>query len=188
MNDNQRQIILGSLLGNGYICKGRKSDYFCMRHSVNHLPWLQSKAAELTEFNAGKPWYQHETTCTWRSRCDPVFNDLRKLCYPGGKKQITMDWLNPLRDIGIAVWYGDSGCLTGRNNKNACLRTQSFDLEGNQIIEKYFNEVGLECSMNKSRKSYIVVFSVKATTRLIEMIGNCLPTNRYFKMLLGDQI
>lgn len=186
MNSNQKQIVLGALLGNGYICKGRRNDYFCMRHSIRHLSWLQSKAAELEIFAGGRPWYQYKTTITWRSKCDPVFNELRALCYPKGKKQISMDWLDPLRDIGIAVWYGDSGCLTGRNNKNACLRTQSFGLEGNKVIEQYFNEVSLPCSINKSRKSYVIVFSVKATFKLVEMVGNCLPHNRYFKLAVDN--
>ena len=97
-----------------------------------------------------------------------------------------MDWLDQLRDIGIAVWYGDSGALIGRKFRNACLRTQSFGLEGNKIIERYFNEVGIPCNLNKSRSSYIVVFTVPGTETLIKMIAPCLPKNRYTKLLAGQ--
>lgn len=187
MTDDQRQIILGALLGNGYICRGRKNDYFCMRHSERHLPWLQNKAEDLAEYAAGHAWYIYKTTCTWRAKCDPIFNDFRKLCYPDGVKQVSMEWLDQLRSIGLAVWYGDSGCLTGRSNKNACLRTQSFGAEGNQIIERYFNEVGIECRVNKSRKSQVIVFSVDGTRKLISTIGADLPANRYFKLSIPDK-
>lgn len=183
MNDNQKQIILGTLLGNGYICKGRRNCYFCIRHSARHNQWLQSKASELTDLASLTPLYQSGTTCTWRSACDPFFTELREFCYPDGKKQVSMEWLDQLRDIGIAVWYGDSGTLTGRKNRNASLRTQSYGEEGNQIIEQYFNEVGIPCHINKSRKSFIIVFTVDGTEILIKMIGQCLPKNRYFKML-----
>lgn len=184
MTDYQKQIVLGGLLGNSYICKGRKNDYLCIRHSVNHLPWLRSKALELKDYSAKTPWYQYETTCTWRSRSDSIFSEFRKLCYPNGEKEVSMKWLDPLRDIAIAIWYGDSGCLTGRNGKNACLRTQSFGLDGNNIIAKYFNEVGLSCGINKSRKSYVIVFSVKGTKKLMDLISPCLPNSRYFKLAI----
>ena len=183
-NDDHRQIVLGTLLGNGFICKGRKNSYFCMRHSVNHLDWLKSKASELTAYESSTPWHQHETTCTWRSGCDPVFNELRSLCYLNGKKEVSMVWLDQLRSMAISVWYGDSGCLTGRNHKNACLRTQSFRYEGNQVIERYFNEVGMPCSMNKSRKSWVIVFTVPGTETLMsKIVAPNAPTNRFFKII-----
>ena len=183
-NDDHRQIVLGTLLGNGYICKGRKNSYFCMRHSVDHLPWLQSKAAELEVYGSKTPWYQYNTTCTWRSACSPLFNELREMCYPGGEKTVSMEWLNALRALAIAVWYGDSGCLTGRGKKNACLRTQSFGYEGNKVIEQYFNEVGMPCHMNKSRKSWVTVFTVAGTETLMsKIVAPYLPKNRYFKLI-----
>jgi hypothetical protein len=186
-NDDHRQIVLGTLLGNGYICKGRKNSYFCMRHSLRHLPWLQSKALELQEYESKTPWYQYETTCTWRSACDPVFNELRELCYKNDAKTVNMEWLDQLRSMAIAVWYGDSGCLTGRGNKNASLRTQSFGKEGNEIIEKYFNEVGIPCNVNKSRDSWIIVFTVPGTEILMsKIVAPHMPQNRYFKIATGE--
>lgn len=181
MNEDQKQIVLGTLLGNGYICKSKKNCYLCMRHSERHLPWLQSKAFELQSLGSKTAWYHYETTVTWRSACDPVFTELRSFCYPNGKKQVRMEWLDQLRDIGIAIWFGDSGCLTGRQQRNACLRTQSYGLEGNEIIERYFNEVGIPCNKNKSRNSYVIVFTVPGTQALLKMIAPCLPSNRYFR-------
>lgn len=182
-NDDHRQVVLGTLLGNGYICKGRKNSYFCMRHSARHLQWLQSKAAELKQYESKTPWYEYGTTHTWRSACDPVFNEMRDLCYCGNKKVVTMEWLDQLRALAIAVWYGDSGCLTGRGKKNASLRTQSFGKEGNEVIERYFNEVGIPCHMNKSRGSWVIVFTVDGTETLMsKIVAPNLPKNRYFKL------
>lgn len=182
-NDDHRQIVLGTLLGNGYICKGRKSSYLCIRHSIKHLPWLQSKAFELQDYKSKTPWYKYNTTCTWRSVSNSSFNELYELCYPQGKKSVTMEWLDQLRALAIAVWYGDSGCLTGRGKKNACLRTQSFGKEGNETIERYFNEVGIPCNINKSRKSWVIVFTVPGTDILMsKIVAQHMPKNRYFKL------
>jgi hypothetical protein len=187
MDENQKQIVLGGLLGSSYLCRGSKNSYLCMRHSIKHLPWLQTKASELTQYGAATPWYINGTTCTWRSVSHPVFTDFRKFCYPDDKnKQVCMEWLDKLKAVSIAVWYGDSGALMGRKMKNACLRTQSFRLEGNKIIEQYFNEVGIPCNINKSRGSHIIVFTVPGTEILIRMIAPWLPKNRYSKLLAGQ--
>lgn len=183
MDNNQKQIVLATLLGNGYICKGSKNAYICMRHSIKHLPWLQTKASEIAKYAAATPWYVSGTTCTWRSISHPIFTDMRSFCYPKGEKQVSMEWLDQLRDIGIAIWYGDSGTLMGRKMKNACLRTQSFGLEGNLIIEKYFNEVNIPCNINKSRNSHVIVFTVAGTEKLLHMIAPFLPANRYSKLV-----
>ncbi len=183
-NDDHRQVVLGALLGNGFICRGRKNPYFCMRHSEKHLEWLKSKAAELTHYESSTPWYKYNRSWTWRSCSDPCFSELRSLCYPNGKKEVSMPWLDSLRSLAISVWYGDSGCLIGRGRKNACLRTQSYGLEGNEIIERYFNEVGMPCSMNKSRKSWVIVFTVPATETLMsKIVAPNTPPNRFFKII-----
>lgn len=182
-SDDRMQIILGSLLGNGYICKGRKNDYLCMRHSKRHDLWLKTKSNELSIYSSKTPYYEYYTTITWRSICHPTFTELKKYCYQDGKKCVTMDWLDRLRDLAIAVWFGDSGTMTGRGSRNACLRTQSFGLNGNEIIEKYFNEVGFPCKINKSRKSYVIVFSIEGTKSLIDLIANSIPSPRLLKIM-----
>jgi hypothetical protein len=154
-----------------------------MRHSQRHGPWLKTKSAELVEFASKKPFYEYKTTITWRSSCHPFFTELRNKLYQEDQKIVTMDWLDQLRDLAIAVWFGDSGCMTGRGQKNACLRTQSFGKEGNQIIERYFNEVGIPCAMNKSRESFVIVFSVEGTKNLFRLIANSLPSPRLLKLL-----
>lgn len=180
ISDDHRQIFLGSLLGNGYICRSSKNYYFCMRHSLRHTDWLKTKALELRSYQSSLQI--NNIAATWRSACNPVFNELHKLCYTTGK-QVTMTWLNQLRDLAIAIWYGDKGTLVGRNYKNACLRTQAFGLDGNKIIEQFFNEVGVPCHINKSRNSYIIVFTVVGTEILMsKLVAKYLPKNRYFKI------
>ena len=183
MTDDHKQVFLGTLLGNGFICKGTKNSYFSIKHSNRHMPWLQTKVNELQIYSAKKGLTCNEGGCSWRTSADPIFTEMREKYYKDGKKNITMEWLDSMRDIGIAVWYGDSGCLIGRNKRNACLKTQSFGLEGNQIIAQFFNEVGFECNLNKSKKSYVIVFSVTGTEKLFKMISIFLPKNRYYKMI-----
>jgi hypothetical protein len=107
------------------------------------------------------------------------------MCYVNNKKTITMDWLDQLRAIGIAVWYGDSGCLLGYKQRNACLRTQSFGEEGNAIIARYFNEIGIGCSPNKSKGSQVIVFTVAGSKTLFKMVAPFIHSSMYDKLLKG---
>jgi hypothetical protein len=105
------------------------------------------------------------------------------MCYEDGEKIVTMGWLDRLRAIGIAVWYADSGCLMGNKKNNACLRTQSFNEAGNAIICQYFNEVGLECNLNKSKNSQVVVFTAAGSKILFTMVAPYIHPTMYAKLL-----
>lgn len=182
MTDDQRQIVLGTLLGNGFICNS-KNPYICIQHSCAYSSYFKSKMSHLSEFGRSSPWYKKGNICGWRSISSPIWSEFKTLCYKDGKKNITMTWLNQLRDIGIAVWYGDSGCLIGYKNRNACLRTQSFGNDGNQIACQYFNEVGIECNLNKSKGSHVIVFSVSGTRILFKLVAPYIHPSMYSKLL-----
>lgn len=182
-NDDHKQIILGCLLGNGYLCKQSKNAYFYMKHSERHLSWLQTKAMELDDYKSETPWYNNKSSYTWRAASMPAFNSLYDLCYKNNTKTVSMEWLDQLRAMAIAVWYGDSGTLIGRGKKNACLKTQSFGKEGNEIIAKYFNEVGMPCNLNRAKDVFNITFTVPGTkTLLSKIVAPYLPENRYFKL------
>lgn len=185
MTDDQKQIVLGTLLGNGFICNA-KNNYLCIQHSCDYCAYFRSKIIHLDEFGRSNPWYKKKNICGWRSSCSPIWREFKKMCYQDSKKTVTMDWLDQLRAIGIAVWYGDSGCLAGYKQRNACLRTQSFGKQGNEIIAQYFNEIGIECHLNKSKKSYVIVFTVESSQILFKMVAPFVHPSMYDKLLKGD--
>jgi hypothetical protein len=182
MIDDQRQIVLGTLLGNGFICNA-KNPYLCIQHSYNYYAYMTSKINHLEEFSRKTGYYYKNNIVGWRSSCSSIWLDFKKLCYKDKVKTVTMNWLDQLRAIGIAVWYGDSGCLIGYHKKNACLRTQSFGKAGNEIIAEYFNGVGLPCNINKSKKSYIITFSVEGTCSFLKLVARFIHPSMYNKLL-----
>lgn len=154
-----------------------------MRHSNKHVDWVNSKGYELEEFGAKKALSITKTCCTWRSKCLPLFTEIRNKFYINNKKTVSMEILDSLRDIGIAIWYGDSGELLGKNKNNACLKTKFWGEKGNKIIHQYFNEVGYECNINYLKESSIIVFTENSTKKLMDLISCWMPRNRYYKLL-----
>jgi hypothetical protein len=177
MDDDQRQIVLGTLLGNGFICN---NNYLCIQHSCNYYSYLTSKVSHLSDLARPNPWYHKNNICGWRSKSLPIWKEFRDFCYNKDKKSVTMEWLDQLRAIGIAIWYGDSGCLVGYKNRNACLRTQSLN---NEIINQYFNEVGIPCNVNKSRNSSVIVFTIEGSRILFKMVAPFIHHTMYDKLL-----
>ena len=182
MNDDQRQIVLGTLLGNGFICRSNSNSYLCIQHSRKYVDYFKSKAKDLESLSRTNPWYFRRNIIGWRSSCDTIWDYYRALCYQGEDKVVNENWLHPLRDIGLAVWYQDCGCLAGYRNRNACLRTQIFGEEGNKLIAKYFNEMGFDCKVNKSRKSWVILFSVASTEKLFKVIAHWIHPSLYYKL------
>lgn len=173
ISSDQKQIILGTLLGNGCLRDGEVDPYLVMR---SRCPlWLESKAQKLQELE-GARWEQNGNYY-WKSNPDECLRKFKKRCYEGKDKCAKMPTLDLLRNLGLMVWYGDVGCLVGGTRRNACLRTQFFG-QSCDIIKQYFNEVQLECKINLVRQNPVIVFSFEGTKSLMNLVGPILPKNR----------
>lgn len=168
MTDWQKQIIIGTILGGSSIIDpGGKNCYLFIRSKINN--WLLYKAAELKPFeteNGLKKDY-------WRSACYPIFNDFRQMFYKKGKKVVTMKILDQLRDIGLAIWFGDCGKI---DKNKVILKVHKFGMKGINIMKKYFEEAGIgKSEVIKQNGNNRICLDEEASKRFIMIIGQCLP-------------
>lgn len=173
ISKEQEQIILGTLLGSGFLCKSTHR-YLCIQHSKKFEQYLRMKVDYLRAMARPTPFYYRGNVIGWRSSCALLWDDFYDFCYKDNQKTIHMDWLDQLRAIGLAIWYCDSGTLIGHKKRNICLKTQNFG-EGNQIIQQYFEEIGIPCSLNKSKKSWIVVFNDPESIEFLKIVAPYIP-------------
>lgn len=164
--------MLGTLLGSGFLCNPKRP-YLCIQHKQQDREYLLRKAASLNDLGRKTSIYEKNNTIGWRASCDDCWGELYDLCYRK-KKTISMKWLDQLHGIGLAIWFCDSGTFTGYRKQNAMLRTAGFH-DDNEIIERYFQEVGIQCNSNVARKSYNMVFSVEGTSKLMDIISPYVP-------------
>lgn len=171
-NSWQKQIIMGTILGGSSIVKPAKGRncYLFMRSCKQD--WVKYKAEELKSLASEHPFTQEGNTLRWHSNCYPVFNEFRDEFYKGDKKKLTMNILDKLMDIGLAVWYGDRGKLI--RNK-LVLNTGAFGEDGTNLAIKYFNEVGIECNLYKERNKFRVQFTKEGTLKYFATIAHTLP-------------
>jgi len=140
LNKDEKQIILGTLLGDGYLCKTTNSYCLSLCQSYkqhNYLKWKKDKLssiihADLYHYEEGKYNQYHV-----KSISHPYLANIRKQLYKP-KKQVTYDYLNKIESLGLAVWYMDDGSFNENSqSKQITLSTESFGEKGNEIISDW---------------------------------------------------
>lgn len=176
LNDWQKQIIIGSILGGSSLVKQPKGiNYYLSMRSKNDL-WLKYKMEELKGCFKNKDLKQDRSTYRCNSICSEAFTELYGLLYKDGKRNIKFDIMDMLKDIGFAVWFLEGGSLTGRNKKNAYFNTTKYGKEGTEIIREYFNDIlQIYCNINWNKKRMRVVCTVDGTEKLLGIISHRFP-------------
>ncbi len=167
----QHQIICGTLLGSGYISRTFPI-YLGISESHNHK-WLLFKGLELKNLQAKTPISRSGNVLKWRAHSDDIWSEYKSKFYIDNEKIVDMDIMNGLRDIALAVWFGDKGFWY--STRRVGLRTTAFG-ESNKVFYQFFNEVGMSCDMKKdSHGAFRIVFDRSGTKDFLQTIAHRLP-------------
>ena len=173
ISDWHKQVIIGTILGGSSLVKPSKGRncYLFMRSANKN--WLNYKADELLCLSSQRPFTYEGNTLRWHSNCYPIFTEYYNKFYEDGKKMVKMEILDTLRDIGLAIWYGDCGKL---KKGRVTLNTNKFGEEGTKVISSYFYEAGIgKTNLTKERKYIRLEFSEEATDKFLLVLANRLP-------------
>lgn len=161
----QKAVLLGTLLGDGYLRASRSSSSARLQicHSTKakeYLFWLMSV---FDNFVFAQPDYQrsnHSLRFTTISHQDFLF--YQKLLYRNKIKIIPENigkyLINP---VSIAVWFMDDG--NGYLNKNAYrISTYAFNHNDNKILQTcLYSNFGLHTNLVRDKKGFQIYFPSK---------------------------
>jgi len=118
LSDQQFQVILGSLMGDGNLSpnrRGRTGTRFRMGHGALQAPYLDWKVSLLGDIG-------HSRTENAKGAVFADFTPLPELSevhdavyFGDGKKHLTWEYLKSLTPLALAVWYMDDVCFTVRS-------------------------------------------------------------------------
>jgi recombination protein RecA len=118
LGDQQLQVVLGSLMGDGSLSpnrRGRSGTRFRMGHGAKQTEYLDWKVSLLG--NIG-----HSRTVNAKGAVFADFTPLPELgelhdavYFADGKKHLTWEYLKSLTPLALAVWYMDDGSFTVRS-------------------------------------------------------------------------
>jgi len=141
MNEKQRAILIGLILGDGYLTpfvgKSHKSalDMKANQKELEYLKWLNSELKSLGASNLKLRKMDKQYRFVTRRHTE--IGKLRNIFYTNGKKTIPNDIAKYLTNpLTVAVWYQDDGTLDSRKryHHNALIATHCFSCKNCQLL------------------------------------------------------
>ena len=168
LSNEQQQVLMGSLLGDGGISKGNEASKsvnkkgghrYRVTHSAAQFYYLDWMADAFSEF---KPTFfrrKAKNTKDVDFQCTRFFTEARKLWYPNGKKRIPDEVWERLDTLGLAVWMMDDGNVIKRKGGRPGSKGQYtaivwsiaaliFNEHERNKCQEYFDNIGIGGSWN----------------------------------------
>ncbi len=199
LNEQQRQVVLGSLMGDGSLSPNRRDrdgTRFRMGHGADQAAYLDWKVSLLG--NVGHSRTTNDKGAVFADFTPlPELAELREAVYFGdGKKHLSWEYLKALTPLALAVWYMDDGCFTVRS-KGVQARTEggsgrieicveAMSPGSRQRLVAYLRDThGLDVSLavkGAAAKQHIR-FTTAASARFQEIVAPYVHESMAYKLL-----
>lgn len=187
LNTLQKEIITGSLLGDGFLHNLRNdrcNSHFAKSQTIAKKEYIKWHVDIFDEYSSGlhigqnKPNLNLEIPpcikyCTFRTYNQPYFTELRKKWYPQDKKIIPLDL--KLSPQTIAIWFFDDGS-NDKKFRAATLCTLGFSIEEVYFLVELLKNFELNPTVNirtsrfNGKEQPLIKFNGKSYDNLINMI------------------
>ncbi len=194
LSDQQHQLVLGSLMGDGSISPKRENangagikSRFRFGHGVRQNAYARWKASllegvPLSISPHSKGGLMVETT--------PLaeLDELRRAVYIGGKKVLSHDYLKALTPFALAVWYMDDGSFQERRldgsagRSDICIEALEAGTRG-RLVQLLTDQFGLSCALRIRGGKHVIVFDRDGTEALHRLIAPYVPPCMEYKLL-----
>ena len=195
LKNKEKQILIGSLLGDGCISKTKEKRNFlryCESHCIKQKDYLKWKGDILKRF---KPTYtqkkakfnflnqrviKSKNQIRLLTRSHPYFNELRILFYPKGKKIFPKKLINEINPLALACWYLDDGWFNYKDN--VCAISSSF--KNKEAIIKTFKKFDIYPTFYfpPNPNNYHINFNRKYTDKFLRIIEKYVPNCMEYKL------
>ena len=165
----QRELIVGSLLGDAYLMPTTSGFCFRVNHGIQQRDYVDWKFKMLAEFVRTPP--SESGTCYYfRTVTHPGFSHYRDHFYSSSRKVVPLVLLDEqFSELSLAVWLMDDGAV---DRKQVRLNTQSFSLAENELLSSFLRaKFGIEARLNRDKDRYrlrVVDASIKRLRDLVE--------------------
>lgn len=188
--ENQRAIVVGSVLGDGCLHPNWSKTNYTLKitRSEKQYEYVKWQYANLQPFVRTPPrFYEPTLSYTIRTVSHSELSKLYTEFYLNGKKVLPLrleDYLkNPLT---VAVWFMDDGNIVrvrkGGSVKGYHLNTQSFSRIENALIEKLFKDLhGINSNIEINHGySRVAIWQKKSREKFKQLIAeHIIPSMQY---------
>lgn len=148
LSDQCKEIILGSLLGDGSlkIHKPYKNARFSFRHSIHQKEYFFWKVSQLKEISSESNIWEQKADglggkkIRYQSLALESLTELYQLTNKNNRIVIQRKWLNKLTPLSLAIWWLDDGSIIA-NGRKGVFCTDSFLFKEQQVLAQYLKKV-----------------------------------------------
>jgi len=203
LSDQQWQVVLGGLMGDGNLSQPVAHDgcsaRFRMGHGAKQTDYVDWKASLLGNV---KQCRSVRSNGSVHVDLTPLAElaELREVVYWGDGKNITWEYLKALTPLALAIWYQDDGSfslrskglqirtLGGSGRSEICVEAMTPD--SRQRLRDHLRDAfGLEAklSLRGARQIAVLTFTTAATAKLHELVAPYVHPNMQYKLLPAFQ-
>lgn len=194
MDKIQKAVVIGSILGDSFLQKtGKNNARLRLEHSLKQQDYLLWKCQILNNFFQKKPEILQRSNLKFgksyqyirnQSYSGLEFGKLHQLFYVDGKKVIPSKISKLLKDpMSLAVWFMDDGYYYPRD-KIAYIYLPKYDHDSiNNLLTALKINYDLSPQLKiKKRGEYVLIFTVKDTEKLIQIIKPYIIKSMSYKI------
>ena len=172
-----RELLHGTMLGDGYLEPHGRGTRLQVVHSAAQKAYIEWKHRQLAELNPSPLYYYAKAKYPfWRfvTTAHPYLTELREKFYVANKRVVPDDILELLKTpLALAVWFMDDGTLS-KHQGTVLFETQSFSVEDIEKLQWCLQaNFGLQSKPHQSGKGrglrlYIGVAEARKLKAIIE--------------------
>lgn len=180
LSDLQLDLVIGSLLGDGYLVKTTRGYAFRVNHGLNQAPYVDWKYEILASFVRTKP--KKSGRCYYfRTISHPAFADLKTKFYKGQNKTVAVELLKErLNPFIVAVWIMDDGSKDGKQLR---INSQSFSEDDNKVLQELLRaKLGINTNLNRDKGRFRLRVQHESMDRLLNLIKPYIIPSMLYKL------
>lgn len=174
LTKRQKEIVYGTILGDGCIAKHGKLSRLMLGHSEKQKDFLYWKASELgiKKVNVREDKRKNSVMYTCSSYTHSEYETIRKKFYINNKKIVPVNIANYITPLSLAVWIMDDGSKCSPFNIR--ISTDSFSYQDHLILQAMLKiKFGINvkiCEYTRRGKKYNYLSFNKRNSLLLDEI------------------
>ncbi|MDQ3781651.1 MAG: recombinase RecA, partial [Actinomycetota bacterium] len=195
LSPQQRQLVLGSLMGDGSVSPKRpngtgfaKKSRFRFGHGPKQNDYALWKAGLLE----GVPTsVSRHAKGGWMVETTPLIelDELRQAVYLAGKKVFSWDYLKELTPFALAIWYLDDGSFAVRRSDGSAGRSEicveAMEPTSRERVVSWLRDTHrLRCTQQMRGGKAVIVFDRDGTEALHDLVAPYVPVSMAYKLLV----
>lgn len=194
MTERERNIVIGCVLGDGFLqATGKRNARLRLEHSLKQKAYIEWKWDELKRYMQDRPkrldrfnpvWKKQYQYLRCQSHSSPQFGKLRELFYGSTGKKIPETIAKLLRaPLTLAVWFMDDGYYYGRDRTAYLYLSPLATSDIQWLLDALASNFNLHPKVERKKTGALnLKFSAAETKLLLNLIAPHVISSMRYKI------